>query len=262
MLLSVAREAEFVQGTLPVALEPGRREVRGRQPDAKALGISLAELYHREREAEIARWTAWGFSLEEVVDFCFTHLDHPLVYGKDKFWQVMNRAWETGGIEGLRHFLQQHQCGVQKRQEGRSCERLSYSVRWTNPYKEPPSGKPVVLLEVEVSERSWKRQPARLQAKVDAILDRNPGYNLCFSCTATVPAKRWTDERKSAHRRRLMESRVRRNYSLPALAEEEIARQLAAKPEYFGLVPLMLPEFRTTEPCALADSPAAMEVFR
>lgn len=118
----------------------------------------------------------------------------------------------------------------------------SHSVFWENPYTQPPNGLPKCLFQLQNSDR---RPSPKLQAKLDAIIDRqwrrglytySQGWTYHEDPEAAKKRK-WSDERKFANRLRLLKLRVAKKYSIPELYEAELARQIALKPEYFGIKP-------------------------
>ncbi|MGG6264228.1 hypothetical protein ACQ4M3_00885 [Leptolyngbya sp. AN03gr2] len=116
-----------------------------------------------------------------------------------------------------------------------------FTVRWQNPYTEPPKGLPRELLRY-VSESS--HPTVNQQKKIDAILVRIPGY--CFGVTTLehdhiVEARKWSEERKIKNRLRLLEQRLWKKYTIPELYEEALQAALAKNPEYYGIQPLNLP---------------------
>ncbi|HGP2816730.1 TPA: theronine dehydrogenase [Salmonella enterica] len=97
-----------------------------------------------------------------------------------------------------------------------------YSLRWKFP--SPCPGKEVlVTAEVEAG------QPA--PESVMSLWVAGAGYAVCLGFCADKPVRRWSDERKAATRRRNLEKRIHR--TAPLFADELIARELAARPDYF-----------------------------
>lgn len=125
-----------------------------------------------------------------------------------------------------------------KQQKGRY---FVFTIFWCNPYTEPPKNKPKCLLEVR---SECDRLDSRAQSKFDIVLSRNPGYSQgwsSFEHEQVIQSRKWSEERKIANRRRLLEKRVRAKFSIPELADEEIQRQVMMRPEYFGVEPLLIP---------------------
>lgn len=97
-----------------------------------------------------------------------------------------------------------------------------YSLRWKLP--SPCLGKEVLATaEVEVG------QPA--PESVMSLWVAGAGYAVCLDFGADKPVRRWSDERKAATRRRNLEIRIHR--TAPLFADELIARELMARPDYF-----------------------------
>jgi hypothetical protein len=117
-----------------------------------------------------------------------------------------------------------------------------FSVRWSNPYTEPPNGLPRVLWEFT---SEYDRPLPKQEAKIEAILARAPlGYcrSIGFRDQAEERGKRrWSEERKIKNRCRLLENRLRKQFSIPELYEEALQVALVKNPAYFGVEPLTLP---------------------
>lgn len=116
-----------------------------------------------------------------------------------------------------------------------------FSVRWSNPYTQPPDGLPEVLLRFE---SNHDRPTVQQQRKIEAILSRFPGY--CFATgfgnrKIDSGAYRWSEERKTKNRLRLLENRLQKKFTIPELYEAALQEAIAKKPEYYGVKPLQIP---------------------
>lgn len=108
-----------------------------------------------------------------------------------------------------------------------------YSVRWGNPYTEPPSGP---------RELAAKEVPAGEGCPAELLALRKPGdgYAVCLDFPPPAAIKPWSPERRAAVRRKNLARRVER--AAPLFADELIARELAARPAYFAGERPQLPE--------------------
>lgn len=104
-----------------------------------------------------------------------------------------------------------------------------WSIRWHNPYTEPPAGMPRTLAEMLVP----------VTGGVDGAIcpveirdyPRPRGYTVY--CSALLePLKPFTPERLARTRRQRLERRVQTK--TPLFAEQFIAEDLASKPEYYA----------------------------
>lgn len=97
-----------------------------------------------------------------------------------------------------------------------------YSLRWKLP--SPCPGKEVLATaEVEAGQSAPE--------SVMSLWGAGAGYAVCLDFCAEQPVRRWSDERKAAARRRNLEKRIHR--TAPLFANELIARELTARPDYF-----------------------------
>ena len=105
-----------------------------------------------------------------------------------------------------------------------------FQLTWSNPYTEPPEGKPRLLAEIcSVVRHPAPKEFVEACERLHALGD---GYGVRFFALKPRQKQReWTRERKAAHRRRLLEQRVKRKN--PLFADEFIAQAIAQKPSYF-----------------------------
>lgn len=110
-----------------------------------------------------------------------------------------------------------------------------HGVKWTNHYKDPPSGMPRILLDV----KSVSCEPDSLvDKKRFAILDRLRkkniwGYNLTFDWTDNSVKRKWSDEAKKRNRLRRLEKRLAKKYSIPYLFEQARQNTINKNPGYY-----------------------------
>lgn len=69
-------------------------------------------------------------------------------------------------------------------------------------------------------------------ASIMALFVPGSGYAVCIDFLYIRPIKRWTPERKAQARQRNMRRRITK--VAPLFADELIASELAARPEYFN----------------------------
>lgn len=98
-----------------------------------------------------------------------------------------------------------------------------YSLRWCLPHIPSPRGN-ILLSEVV---RAGEPTPASIME----LFVPGSGYAICIDFLDSHPIKRWSPERKAQTRQRNMQSRITK--SAPLFADELIARELAARPDYF-----------------------------
>ena len=99
-----------------------------------------------------------------------------------------------------------------------------YSLRWSLPHKPCPG--PLELAAAEV--------PAGDQCPpvVADLWKPGTGYAVCVDFPQPAEIRRWSDERKAQARRRNLARRVEK--AAPLFADELIARELEARPDYFA----------------------------
>ncbi len=86
-----------------------------------------------------------------------------------------------------------------------------WSIRWGNPYTDPPEGKARILIEITVP---WNLNDDKSPPKkILKILKKNPGYALCWSYPAEE-RKHWSPEAVRRNRIRRIEKRAERKYPL------------------------------------------------
>jgi len=109
-----------------------------------------------------------------------------------------------------------------------------WSVRWNNPYTDPPGGRPRVLIEVYRPEGHPEARGIKPPAAVQRVLDEHGpggGYGLHWQ-PVTLPPKKIPAEKLAIIRRKRLKRRILRKY--PLFAEKFIAEELARKPDYYN----------------------------
>ena len=123
-----------------------------------------------------------------------------------------------------------------------------YSVRWGNPYTEPPDGMPRVLMTVSVPpnpggsapgipdeiERVWREANAAFVASLPPGEPPRWPWSVCVG-DILPPPRQISDEARFRLRRKRLERRMLRRY--PLFAEQFMREQLCRKPGYYGLTP-------------------------
>lgn len=115
----------------------------------------------------------------------------------------------------------------------------THSIRWSNPYTQPPEKLPKTLVKIESTEH---RLDGRLKDKFYAILDRLQaqdiwGYNVHWDFYNDKPRKGWTLEAKQRNRRNRLRKRLEKKFSIPGLLEQFYQEAINKKPDYYGVEP-------------------------
>jgi len=106
--------------------------------------------------------------------------------------------------------------------------KYEYSIRWGNPYTEPPDGMPRCMAEENTDVNVC---PPGIQ-ELKETLGYGSGWFICFSWTRKEGTK-WSLEAKQRVRRSRLQRRIERKY--PMFAEEFIQEAYKRKPEYYGM---------------------------
>lgn len=101
---------------------------------------------------------------------------------------------------------------------------VRYSLRWGNPYTEPPG--PSVLAATLVP------RGERCPAEVMKHWTPGCGYVVNFELVTQRPIRRWSAEAKAKARRRNLRARLEKRY--PLFAEIWIAAELERRPSYYA----------------------------
>ncbi len=105
--------------------------------------------------------------------------------------------------------------------------RSEWTLAWTNPYTQPPNGKPRVLA-TEIVEGGSHNKPATF----DGLSVPGDGYGWHWRSLDEMPTRRLSDETKRKIRRGNLKRRVMSK--APLFASALIADAIAHSPEYFG----------------------------
>jgi len=105
-----------------------------------------------------------------------------------------------------------------------------HQLSWCNPYTEPPNGKPRILAEICSVIRHPEPQEFVEACKRLHVLGDGYGTRF-FALSPRQKQREWTRERKAAHRRRLLEQRIK--HKSPMFAIEFIKQEIDRKPHYF-----------------------------
>lgn len=101
-----------------------------------------------------------------------------------------------------------------------------YRLEWSNPYTQPPDGRPRILAEMFVPTTGSSRTPEELIA----MHQLGSGYSITSRAVAPPPVER-TPEQKVSTRRKLLATRMSQRY--PLLAEEFVTAAIDEKPDYY-----------------------------
>lgn len=107
----------------------------------------------------------------------------------------------------------------------------TWTIRWGNPYTRPPAGKPEVLLSVTRQVASSADMPP----EIAAVRTIGTGYSIHCRFEGDSdhrPRRRMGEEARQ--RMRIARLRTRLAKKAPLFAEELLAEELRAKPDYYG----------------------------
>jgi hypothetical protein len=106
-----------------------------------------------------------------------------------------------------------------------------YTVAWNNPYTDPPNGKRV-LAEMFVlrQNRDGSRTPPEIQAYRDTYGPPGSGYGIHIQHVGPPTKPKPPEVRASIRQKRLA---ARMQAKVPLFAEQFIADELDAKPDYY-----------------------------
>lgn len=99
----------------------------------------------------------------------------------------------------------------------------TYSLRWSNPYTEPPGPRELLSVDVEVG--------APVPEAIKSRWRPGTGYAICVDFPQ-LPIKRWSPERKASVRKARLARRIQKQ--APLFAEELIERELQGREAYFS----------------------------
>lgn len=107
--------------------------------------------------------------------------------------------------------------------------RVVWQIEWGNPYTQPPAGEPRVLA-MQILPRGV--QPKLLE-KLFPLQTIGGGYSICWKgLLDRKPPRKLSTEAKQKIRRGNLKRRAQ--HHAPLFAEQYIAEELAARPDYFG----------------------------
>ena len=105
---------------------------------------------------------------------------------------------------------------------------FEFSVRWSNPYTQPPDNQPRILL------RAFAESSRPVPEDIDALHKRlglGSGWCVSVACIEPPPRRKNAGQ-KASLRVKALERRVGRHIG-PLFAQEVIDQQLEARPDYF-----------------------------
>ncbi len=106
-----------------------------------------------------------------------------------------------------------------------------WRLEWSNPYTEPPTGQPRLLAEIFVLCDYPGQGASKRPADLLALHRLGSGYSA--TCRAIMPASRQLPPETLASTRQKRLTR-RMEKQAPLLADQLIADELAAKPDYYA----------------------------
>lgn len=99
-----------------------------------------------------------------------------------------------------------------------------WSLRWGNPYTQPPGPRILAAILVPASEDC----PREI---LDLHVPGN-GYAICREVVSQRPPRQWSKEAKGRVRRNNLRRRIEKKF--PLFAEQFISDELARRPSYFA----------------------------
>ena len=103
---------------------------------------------------------------------------------------------------------------------------VRWSIRWGHPRTDPPGGGARVKAAILVP-RGQSCPAELLEQKVPG-----DGWALCWELVSQKPIRRWSPEAKARVRQQNLRRRIEKKF--PLFAEDFIAAELAARPDYFS----------------------------
>lgn len=104
-------------------------------------------------------------------------------------------------------------------------EMCRWSLKWSNPYTNPPDGMPRVLVE-QIVPRGVRPD------EVDRQHVLGSGYAIHFQAISSTPPRQLSREAKQSIRRKAAARRIEK--AAPLFAASLIPQTIASQPEYFG----------------------------
>lgn len=112
---------------------------------------------------------------------------------------------------------------------------ILFSIRWGNPYTNPPEGMSRELIAMTRMQESTRDIPREIMEALGSVARPGSGWALCIGIDEDArPKRRLSLQAKGSIRRKSLERRVRKR--APLFAEHIIGDELAANPTYFNPV--------------------------
>ena len=112
---------------------------------------------------------------------------------------------------------------------------ILFTIRWGNPYTNPPEGMPRELIAIRRMQESTRDIPSEITQLLETVARPGSGWALCVGIDEDArPRRRLSLKAKASIRRKALERRVRK--AAPLFADRIIAAEFAANPNYFNPV--------------------------
>ena len=113
--------------------------------------------------------------------------------------------------------------------------RFRFSIKWGNPYTNPPEGMPRELMSITRVQQSTRDIPPAIKQALDTVAQPGSGWSLFVGIDEDArPRRQLSPQARASIRRKSLERRVRK--AAPLFADRIIADELAANPKYFNPV--------------------------
>ena len=110
-----------------------------------------------------------------------------------------------------------------------------FSIKWGNPYTNPPEGMPRELMSITRVQQSTRDIPAEITQALEKVARPGSRWSVFVGIDEDArPRRRLSPQAKASIRRKSRERRIRR--VAPLFADRIIADELAANPKYFNPV--------------------------
>src|SRR5437870_6830075 len=110
-----------------------------------------------------------------------------------------------------------------------------FSIKWGNPYTNPPEGMPRELMSITRVQQSTRDIPAEITQALEKVARPGSRWSVFVGIDEDArPRRRLSPQAKASIRRKSLERRVRKK--APLLADSIIADEIAANPNYFNPV--------------------------
>jgi hypothetical protein len=112
---------------------------------------------------------------------------------------------------------------------------IRFSIKWGNPYTNPPEGLQRELMAITRVQESTRDIPPEILQALETVARPGSGWSLFVGIDEdSRPRRRTSAQARASIRRKSLERRVRR--AAPLFADRIIADELAANPKYFNPV--------------------------